>query len=99
LTESGEAREVGFAVGRIHVGELPEEALEAGRRDDLDDLAGHIAGVPERVPLVPRLEDPGSGFGGQDVVAEQRTERSGQNIGELSLAAVAMRGRSGRALR
>src|SRR4051812_19831414 len=40
-----------------HVDELLEEALETGRRDDLEDPAGLVARVPERVPLVARLED------------------------------------------
>jgi hypothetical protein len=35
---------------------LAEVILEARRRDHFDDLARSIAGVPERVPLVPRLE-------------------------------------------
>jgi len=37
------------------VDELGEEALEPGGRDDLEDPAGLVAGVPERMPLSPRL--------------------------------------------
>jgi len=64
-----EADEVGLA-GRVDLGELAEEVLEAGGRDDLDDLAGLVAGVPERVPLVAWLEHPRSGAGRHDLVAE-----------------------------
>jgi hypothetical protein len=37
--------------------EFGEESLEAGRRDDLEKPRRLIAGVPEGVPLVTRLED------------------------------------------
>ena len=39
------------------VDQLAEVVLEAGRRDDLEDPAQLVARVPERVPLVARLED------------------------------------------
>jgi hypothetical protein len=41
---------------REQVGQLVKEVLESGRADDLEDSVGSIAGVPERVPLVSRLE-------------------------------------------
>src|SRR4051794_33449551 len=40
-----------------HVDELLEEALEAGRRDDLQDPCRLVGRVPERVPLVAWLVD------------------------------------------
>lgn len=39
------------------VDEFAEEPLEAGGGDDLQDPGGFIAGVPESVPLVARLEN------------------------------------------
>src|SRR5438046_481065 len=47
----------GIEVRSLHEGtELVEEMLEAPRRDDLQDPARLVAGVPEGVPLVARLE-------------------------------------------
>src|SRR3954452_3090933 len=37
--------------------QLIEEVLEAGLRDDLEDAACAVAGIPERVPLIARLVD------------------------------------------
>jgi hypothetical protein len=37
-------------------GELVDVVLKAGGRDDLQDPTGAVAGVPEGVPLVARLE-------------------------------------------
>src|SRR5207302_11428857 len=54
--EVGEAREIGAAFGGVNLGQFAEEVLEARGRDDLDDLARRVAGVPERVPLVARFE-------------------------------------------
>jgi hypothetical protein len=55
--------------------ELLEVMLERRRRDDLEDPALGIAGVPEGVPLVARLEREVAGFGVDHVVAEQRPSR------------------------
>jgi hypothetical protein len=41
----------------------PEELLQTGWRDDLEDPRRDIARVPERVPLAPRLEDEVGGAG------------------------------------
>ena len=56
----GKLGEVRLAV-RVDLGQLAEEVLEAGRRDDLDDLAGRVTVVPECVPLIAGLEYPRSG--------------------------------------
>jgi len=86
--EVGKTAKVRSALAGVDLGELMEEILEAGRRDDLDDLARCIAGVPERMPLIPGLEHPGSGLSRHDVVAEQRTERPCQHVRVLVLARV-----------
>src|SRR4030095_10411648 len=54
------------------VAQLTEEVLEAGRRDDLQDAARRVAGIPERVPLLARLVDEIPRLRVDDVVAEQR---------------------------
>src|SRR2546421_6234467 len=68
-SEHGELwrREVGRSEPRC---ELIEEVLEASGRDDLEDPAGVIVGVPERVPLLARLEDEVTDLGIHRVLAE-----------------------------
>src|SRR4029077_2377454 len=92
-----EAGEVGAAFGGVDVGQLTEEVLEACGRDDLDDLAGRVAGVPERVPLIARLEHPRAGAGSDDLVAEECAELSLEHVGVLVLLRMAMEGRGERA--
>ena len=53
------------------VDQLVEEPLEARRGDDLQDPRRLVAGVPECVPLVARLEDQIARAADQDLVAEQ----------------------------
>src|SRR4051794_4124651 len=91
--ELGHAAEIAAREDRA---DLAEVVLEAGGRDDLDDLAGRVAGVPEGVPLVARLEDPGARAGAHDLVAEERAERAGEYVGVLVLAVVAVQGRGER---
>src|SRR5689334_8121327 len=67
----------GFRIGlgdAAHLDELLEEALESGRRDDLEDPARLVARVPERVPLVAWLEDQVARPGLNDVITEQRAD-------------------------
>src|SRR5918999_1352105 len=71
-----------------HVNELPEEALETGRGDDLEDPAGLVARVPERMPLVARLEDQVAGTRFDDLVAEQRAHAPLEDVAVLVLARV-----------
>src|ERR671916_2802136 len=52
--------------------ELVEEVLESGRRDDLQEPAGRVTSVPERVPLVSRLEHEVARLGVHHVVAQLR---------------------------
>ena len=52
------------------VDEFREEALEAGRRDDLEDAAGILARVPEGVLFVAGFEDEIVGSGFEYFVAE-----------------------------
>ena len=54
-TEFGQCLRFG-ARDAAEVDEFAEEPLEAGGGDDLQDPGGFIAGVPEGVPLVARLE-------------------------------------------
>src|SRR5712691_5914663 len=97
LAELGEGREIGLARG-IDLGEPAEEVLETCRRDDLDDLAWCVAGVPESVPLVARLEHPRADACRDYVVAEKCAERSRQYVRVLVLARmpVQRRGESAR---
>ena len=57
-------------------------------RDDLEDPARLVARVPERVPLVARLEDEVARAGLDDVVAEQGTHPSLEDEAVLVLARV-----------
>src|SRR5581483_1642533 len=85
--------------GAAEVGELPEELLEAGRRDDLEDAARLVAGVPERVPLVTRLVHEVARPGLDDVVAEERSHAPLQHVAVLVLARVQMERRGQRTRR
>src|SRR4051794_22543035 len=62
------------ALRGLGLAELVEEALEARRGDDLEDPRGLVAGVPERVPLVARLEDEVARLAEDDLVAELRAD-------------------------
>src|SRR3977135_3703168 len=53
LAQAGDGLGVGLQ-DPSEVDELAEEALEPRRRDDLEDAALLLAGVPEGVPLTPR---------------------------------------------
>src|SRR5581483_6427661 len=53
------------------IGELLEEALEAGGRDDLENPARLVSRVPEGVPLVAGLVHEIAGACDDDVVAEE----------------------------
>ena len=70
------------------VREFFEEALEAGRGDDLEDPARLVARVPERVPLVARLEDQVARARLDDVVTEQRSHATLENEAVLVLTRV-----------
>ena len=81
------------------VDQVSEESLEARGRDDLQDPGRLVAGVPERVPLVARLEDEIAGAADHDVIAQQRTDTSLEDVAVLVLARVPMHRRSQRARR
>jgi hypothetical protein len=68
-TQVGEPLRLGRPAG-AGVDELVEEVLEPARGDDLEDPAGVVAGVPERVPLVARLEDEVAGVRVDEVIAQ-----------------------------
>src|SRR4030095_1778643 len=70
--------------------EFGEELFEAGRGDDLDDSCGLVAGIPERVPLVARLEDQVTGSAEHHVVAKQRADASLDDVAVLVLTRVTM---------
>src|SRR5690242_692643 len=74
-------------VGLLHEGpHLVKEVLEAARADDLEDPAGSIPRVPERVPLVARLEGEVPDLRVDDLVAQQRSHPSLQHEAVLVLA-------------
>src|SRR6185312_3212464 len=68
--------------------ELGEEALEARRRDDLEDPARLVARVPEGVPLAAGLEDEVAGPGLEDLVAEEGAHAAFDHVAVLVLAVV-----------
>src|SRR5207253_967494 len=70
------------------VDELVEEPLESGRRDDLEDPGRLVGRVPERVPLVARLEDEIARPRLDDLVAEQRAHPSLDHEAVFVLAGV-----------
>jgi hypothetical protein len=68
--------------------------LEAARSDDLENPARTVAGVPERVPLIARLERQISGVGVDHVVAEQRAHPPFEHEAVFVLAAVLVKRRA-----
>ena len=61
----------GFRIGlgdAAQVDQLGEEALETSRRDDFENPARLIPGVPEGVPFAARLEDQVAGTGLQNLI-------------------------------
>src|SRR5262249_51751774 len=78
---------------------LLEEALETGRRDDLEDPARLVAGVPERVPLVARLEDETAWTSFDHFLAQKRAHPPLQDEAVLVFARVQMQGRGERTWR
>src|ERR1035437_10125053 len=72
------------------VDKLAEESLEAGGRDDLQKPRREIAGVPEGVPLVARLEDQIAWACGHDFVAQQRPDASLHYVAVFVLVCVAV---------
>src|SRR5919198_6263018 len=68
------------------VRELPEEVLEAGRRDDLEDPARFVSRVPEGVPLVARLEHEVTRAGLDHLVPQERAHASLEDEAVLVLA-------------
>src|SRR5947209_6669588 len=83
------ARGVGWPVAR-QLAHLVEIALEAGRRDDLEQSRRAVAGIPERVPLGARLEDQVARLAVDDLVAEQGADAALEHEAVLVLAAVAV---------
>ena len=81
-----------FFYVRPDVAETTEKIFETGRRNDLDDFARRIPRVPERMPLLPRLEHPRSRTSGHDVVSQQAAHRAGQHIRIFILAIMAVQG-------
>jgi hypothetical protein len=67
-------------------GEVTEVLLEARGRDDLEDSAWLITGIPERVPLITGLEDKLARPSLDDVIAEQRTHPTFEDEAVLVLA-------------
>ena len=64
--------------------------LETRRRDDLEDPADGVAGVPERVPLVTWFEGEVALLGVHHIVAEQRSQPTLQDVAVLVLLGVAV---------
>jgi len=78
---------------------LAEEVLEAGRRDDLQDPAGLVTRVPERVPLIARLERELAGLDIDHLIAEQRSHPSFEHEAVLVDAVMAVQRRAQRSRR
>src|SRR6476620_152691 len=78
----GEIRHVGLASLET-LGQLAEEVLEPGRRDDLQNPAGRVARVPERVPLVAGLEREVAYLRVDHVVAQQGAHPALQHVAPL----------------
>ena len=74
----------------LELGERPEQLLETGRRDQLQDDKRLVAGVPEGVPLPAWLEHDVAGGGSDLVVTEHRPKGSAEDVGELVLVVVQM---------
>jgi hypothetical protein len=98
LAELGERARVGVH-GAAEVDELVEEALEARRGDDLEDPRRLVAGVPEGVPLVARLEEQVARAGDDHLVAQQGADLALEHEAVLVLAQVAVQRRGQRARR
>src|SRR4051812_26139170 len=85
---------LGVGVARAaHRGELAKVLLEARGRDDLQDPTGLISSVPERVPLVARLEHEVARPRLYDIVAEQGAHASLEDEAVLVLARVTVQRR------
>ena len=76
--------------------ECGEELLEAGGRDDLEDTAGLVACVPERVPLSTRLVDELARPCLQMLVTEKRAHATFDDEAVFVLVRVAMKRRGER---
>ena len=79
---------LGVELARQQLRHLLEEVLEAARRDDLEDPARGVVGVPESVPLAARLERQVAGLGIDDVVAQQCAHAALEDEAVLVLALV-----------
>src|SRR5438552_3994170 len=86
---------LGIGLGRLRepLSELGEEALESPWRDDLEDPRRLVARVPERVPLVARLEDQIAWAADDDLIAEEGPAPPFEDIAVLVLSAVAVKRR------
>ncbi len=76
--------------------EFGEEPFEAGWRDDLQDPSGLIAGIPEGMPLIARLEDEVAWVSEQHLVTQKRSNAAFENVAVLVLARVPMQRRGER---
>lgn len=72
------------------MGDLVEVLFEASGGHDLQYSARLVAGVPERMPLIPGLPYQLAGAGMEDFIAQQEAEAPSGYQGELILAAVHM---------
>ncbi|MGY3698205.1 hypothetical protein ACVIGA_008285 [Bradyrhizobium sp. USDA 3240] len=73
--------------------ELSEIVLEGGRRNDLQYAGGRVPGIPERVPLLARLEDQISRIADHDGVAEHRPDAALEDETVFVLAMMPVHGR------
>ena len=75
------------------IDEFGEEPFEAGWRDDLQDPSGFIAGIPEGMPLIPRLENKVARVSEQHLVTQKRANAPFENVAVFVLAGVPMQRR------
>src|ERR1700682_6411190 len=70
------------------IGDLVEELLEAGRRDDLENARRRVACIPKRVPLAARLEDQVAHLAIDELAAQVGADSSLEDKAVLILATV-----------
>src|SRR5437588_1477194 len=78
---------------------LVKAVLESSGGDDLEDPAGAIACVPERMPLLARLEDKVARVRIYDIVSQQGAHPALQHVAVLVLAGVFVQRRHERSRR
>jgi hypothetical protein len=85
--------EVRGSVVRETVGNLLEVLFEIRRRNDFQNFRRFVTGVPEGVPLAPRLPYGLTGAGIKDLFAQEESNMPSGDNGEFIFTAVHVKGR------